>query len=182
MVATSLIGLSVGTVLVYQVPLMTAAGLSAATTGFVTGARGAAQVTGRIPLGWILDRLSARSAVRIAFASIAVGIGFLAFSGNLVFALAYVAFAGFGIGATSPLQGIYANELFDESQLGESMGLVTMVFGLSTAIGPSVVGILSDATGSRWWGVGIGITASIAAVLVMSGGRASGALPADYVA
>ncbi|MEM8925619.1 MAG: MFS transporter, partial [Actinomycetota bacterium] len=168
--ATALIGLAVGTVLVYQVPLMVDAGLPVATAAWVAGARGAAQVTGRIPLGWILDRLEPRAAVRLAFAAITVGVAMLALAGNLAFALAYVAIAGFGIGATSPLQGIYATELFERSQLGESMGLLTMIFGLSTAVGPAVVGVLSEMTGTRWWGIGIAVVTASLAVLVLRPG------------
>ncbi|MEM9614954.1 MAG: MFS transporter [Actinomycetota bacterium] len=166
-VAVALVGLAVGTVLLYQVPVMVGAGLSAGAAAWLAGARGVAQVTGRIPLGWMLDRMEARQAVRLAFAAIAVGIALVAFAGNLVVAAAYTLVAGFGIGATSPLMGIYADELFDRSSLGESMGLITMIFGLSTAFGPALVGVLAEVTGSRRWGLGIAVVAALAAVAAM---------------
>ncbi len=165
--ATGLVGLAVGTVLLYQVPVMIGAGLSAGAAAWLAGARGVAQVTGRIPLGWILERIEARQAVRLAFAAIAVGIALVAFAGNVVVAAAYTLIAGFGIGATSPLQGIYADELFERSRLGESMGLVTMIFGLSMAFGPAVVGVLAEITGSRRWGLGIAAVAAVGAVAAM---------------
>lgn len=165
--AIALVGLAVGTVLLYQVPVMIEAGLSAGAAAWLAGARGLAQVTGRIPLGWLLDRMEARQAVRLAFAAIAVGIALVAFAGNLEVAAAYTLVAGFGIGATSPLMGIYADELFDRASLGESMGLITMVFGLSTAFGPAVVGVLAEITGSRQWGLGVAAIAAVAAVAAM---------------
>jgi OFA family oxalate/formate antiporter-like MFS transporter len=167
-IATGLIGFGVGTVLVYQVPLMTDAGLSIGAAAWIAGARGAAQITGRIPLPWILARLGSRSAVRLAFGSITVGLSLLFFAGNIGVALAYVALAGFGIGATSPLQGIYANELFDRAHLGACMGVLTMVFGFSMALGPVMVGSLAEYTGDRWWGIGVAAVAGTGAVVQMS--------------
>ncbi|MEL7155258.1 MAG: MFS transporter [Actinomycetota bacterium] len=177
LIASALIGLAVGTVLLYQVPIMIGAGLPATTAAWVAGARGMAQVSGRVPLGWMLQRMEARTAVRVAFIAITVGITLLAFAGNIVVALGYVIAAGFGIGATSPLQGIYADELFERSSLGESMGLLTMVFGLSTAVGPAVVGVLVETTGSRWWGSVLAALAAAGAVVAMTLPVAPAAVP-----
>ncbi len=167
-IATGLIGLGVGTVLVYQVPLMTEAGLSIGTAAWIAGARGAAQVTGRIPIPWILARFGPRSSIRLAFIFITTGLSLLFFAGNLVVALAYVALAGFGIGATSPLQGIYANELFERAHLGACMGVLTMVFGFSMALGPVMVGVLAEQTGNRSWGILVAVVAGTGAVFQMS--------------
>jgi MFS family permease len=174
--ATGLIGLGVGIVLVYQVPVMTDAGLAVGTAAWIAGARGVAQVTGRVPLPWLLDRLGTRRAVRLAFAAITVGVTMLLFAGNMVIALVYVAIAGFGIGATSPLQGIYASELFDQAHLGACMGVLTMVFGFAMSLGPTLVGVLADQTGDRWWGIVVASVAGLGAVVQMSR-----PLPADQV-
>ena len=164
---SALVGLAVGTVLVYQVPLMTAAGLPVGVAAWMGGARGAAQITGRIPLPLLLRRLGARAAVRLAFSMIAIGLVVLPFAGNVFVALVYVAIAGFGIGATSPLQGIYASELFADGHLGASMGVITMAFGLSTAAGPAIAGLLSEITGSRWWSISIAVICAAGAVAIM---------------
>ena len=166
-IGSALAGFGVGVMLVYQVPLMTGAGLSVGVAAWMAGARGAAQITGRIPLSYIVGRLGARGSVRLAFAMIAVAVVLLALAGNVAVALAYVAVAGFGIGATSPLQGIYANELFDKAHLGASIGVITMVFGLSNAAGPVIVGLLADLTGTRWWGVALAVGAGLSAVAVI---------------
>lgn len=166
-VASALTGFGVGVMLVYQVPLMTAAGLSVGTAAWMAGARGAAQITGRIPLSFIVARIGARASVQLSFVAIALATVILAFAGNVAVALLYVAVAGFGIGAASPLQGIYGNELFDEAHLGASMGVVTTVFGLSSAVGPTIVGLLADVTGSRWWGVAAAAAAAAVAVAIL---------------
>ncbi len=169
-IAAAIVGLAVGVILVYQVPLMTAAGLPITTAAWVAGARGLAQITGRVPLPWIIHRLGARGALRVAFGAITVGVATLAFAGNVLLAGLYALVAGFGIGATSPLQGIYTDELVERASLGASMGAMTTVFAITAATGPAIVGILADATGSRWWGVIIAVCAGVAATALLRPG------------
>jgi predicted MFS family arabinose efflux permease len=166
-VATALVGVAVGVVLVYQVPIMTSAGLPIGTAAWLAGARGAAQLLGRVPLPWVVARLGPRSSLRLAFAAITAGIVALSASGQVAFGIVYVVLAGIGVGATSPLQGIYANELFDRPVLGTAMGGVTMVFGLAMAVGPLVVGVLSETGASRSAGVALAaVSAGSATVLL----------------
>ena len=167
LIASALIGLGVGTILVYQVPLMTAAGLPVGVAAWMAGARGVAQVSGRIPVARIVARLGARGAIQLAYTTITLGVGVLILAGRVWVALIYVAVAGFGIGATSPLQGIYADELFEREQLGAAMGVLGMGFGLAGAVGPTLVGLLTDLAGSRWWGVAIAVAAGAGAVFQM---------------
>jgi len=108
---------------------------------------------------------------RLAYAAIGVGVAMLSVAGTVWVAIAFAVIAGFGIGATSPLQGIYADTLFDRRRLGAAMGTVSMVFGLAVAAGPAIAGILSDTTGSRQWGVVLGTIAAATAVILL---RASG--------
>lgn len=177
--ATALVGIAVGIILVYQVPLMVGAGLPLATAAAMAGVRGASQILGRIPLMRMVGRWGPRGVTRLAFAAIAIGVALLWVAGEVWIAACYAVVTGFGIGATSPLQGIYADSLFERERLGAAMGTVSMVFGLSTAAGPAVVGVLADATGSRLWGIAIGTTAATAAVLLL---RTPSAAPADGVA
>lgn len=166
-IATAGIGIAAGIVLVYQVPLMVGAGLPLGTASALAGARGAAQLGGRLPLTWIVARFGSRGGLQLAFGSIAVGSVMLAGSGRIPIALIFVVVAGFGIGATSPLQGIYTSELVEPAQLGASMGTIGMIFGLSGAIGPAMVGILADLTGSRWWAVALAASSATFAAFLM---------------
>lgn len=165
--ASALAGVAIGIILVYQVPLMVGAGLPLATAATVAGLRGALQIVGRLPMTSMLARWDARTVTRLAFASVAVGVVLLGFAGNLVVAGLFALVAGFGIGAWSPLQGIYADELFDRSRLGAAMGTVSMVSGLAVAAGPAVAGVLSDLTGTRAWGVVIGAMSASASVVLL---------------
>jgi len=165
--ASALAGIAIGIILVYQVPLMVGAGLPLATAATVAGVRGALQLIGRLPMTSMLAHWDVRTVTRLAFASVAAGVILLGFAGNLWVAGLFALVAGFGIGAWSPLQGIYADELFDRSRLGAAMGTVSMVSGLAVAAGPAVAGILSDVTGTRAWGVVIGAVSAAASVALL---------------
>lgn len=149
MVSQALAGISAGTILVYQVPAMTSAGLALGAASFWAGFRGFAQLGGRLPLMGIVRRVGVAGALRIAYASIAIGSVALAFSGSHVLAAIYAILAGFGIGAVSPLVGMHSKNVFGETSLGTAMGLVSLVFLLANAVGPVGAAWIAEVTGSR---------------------------------
>lgn len=142
-------GLGVGTILVYQVPAMTAAGLTLAAASFWAGFRGFAQLGGRLPLMSLVRRLGVAGSLRIAYMAIAVGCLFLAFAGTPWLAAGYAIVAGFGVGAVSPLIGMHSRNVFGEASLGTALGLVSLVFLLASATGPILAALLAETTGSR---------------------------------
>lgn len=147
--AVALGGLAMSTVLVYQVPTMTAAGLPLGTAATMAGLRGFAQTFGRVPLSPLVNWLGSGRALVLAFGSMTIGGGLLAFSGNVPIALLFAAVTGFGIGAFSPLQGIKAEELYDRETLGATMGLYGTFLMVAGAAGPAMAGLLADSTGDR---------------------------------
>lgn len=163
----ALAGMGVSVLLVYQVPAMTAAGLSPVTAAFWAGFRGFAQLGGRLPLMPIVARLGAAGALRVAILAIAIGMVILAFAGSPVLAALYALIAGFGIGALSPLQGMHAEQVFGQRSLGTAMGLLSFVFLVAGSVGPAMAGALASASGSRALPViaGAGLTL-LAAVLM----------------
>lgn len=147
--AQGLVGMGVATILVYQVPAMTAAGLGLGAASFWAAFRGFAQLGGRLPLMPIVNRLQTTGALRLAYGSIAIGAVLLAFAGNPWTAGAFAVVAGFGIGASSPLQGMHARLVFGASSLGTAMGLLSLSFMVVGAVGPALAGITATVTGSR---------------------------------
>ncbi len=164
--AVSCGGVAMSTLLVYQVPTMTAIGLPAATAATFAGVRGFAQLGGRLPLGRLLDLLGVDRALVLAFFAIAVGGALLAVANDRPTALAFAVIAGFGIGAFSPLQGIKSQELFDGATLGATMGFYGSLMMLAGALGPGVTGVVAEATGERRW-------ASVVIVLAALGASAA---------
>ena len=147
--AIALGGVAMSTVLVYQVPAMTAAGLPLATAATLAGLRGVAQTLGRVPLAPIVARLGSTRAMVLAFVALALGGGLLSVAGSVGLGVAFAVTAGFGIGAFSPLQGIKTGELYDHDILGGAMGFNSSVLMVAGAIGPVLSGVLADAGGDR---------------------------------
>ena len=148
-IATGLIGIGMSTILVYQVPAMTAAGLTLSAASFWAGFRGFSQLGGRLPLMPIVNRMGTVGAYRLAVAASAVGGVVLAFAGNTALALAFALLVGFGVGASSPLQGMHSRDLFGQASLGTAMGALATVFLVVGSVGPIGAGWLSETTGSR---------------------------------
>ncbi len=167
MTSQALAGIGVGTILVYQVPAMTGAGLALGAASFWAGFRGFAQLGGRLPLMGLVRRFGVAGSLRIAYAAIAVGSLALAFSGNQVLAAAYAVFAGFGIGAVSPLVGMHSKDVFGQASLGTAMGVVGLVFHIANAAGPLGAAWIAESTGSRAIPVAISAAIMLAAALVV---------------
>lgn len=147
-VATLISGAAADVLLVYQVPAMMAAGLPLAAAATIGGARGFAQLAGRLPLALILRRFGTRRAIVAAHVVAAAGSLFLIASGNLAFALAYSLLAGASLGSLSALQGIYTHELIEARHLGILFGAQQALYGIGGAAGPILAGALLDGTGS----------------------------------
>ncbi len=162
LVSQALAGLSVGTILVYQVPAMTSAGLALGAASFWAGFRGFAQLGGRIPLMPMVTRFGVSTTLRIAYVAIGVGSAALAFAGSQILAAVYAVAAGFGIGAVSPLVGMHSKNVFGTRSLGTAMGLVSLVFLLANAIGPVAAATISERTGSR--SIPVAISAGVVAL------------------
>ncbi len=141
-------GFGTGLLLTYQVPMMVAFGLPLGTAATVAGARGLLQLTGRIGLDGIVERVGARQALLVSmFLSIAACV-LMVWSGTLWVAALFALVAGAAIGAKSPLTGIYASQVLPAGHLGALMGAVMAAAGAATAAGPLIGGILRTTTGS----------------------------------
>ena len=171
-IAQGLVGMGVATILVYQVPAMTAAGLTLTAASFWAGFRGFAQLGGRLPLLPIVSKLGTAGSLRLAFGAIGLGALLLAFAGDPILAAAYALLAGFGIGASSPLYGMHARDVFGATSLGRAMGLLSFVFLVFGSLGPAAAGWIATATGSRALPVALAAVATFAAIFFIRPGSA----------
>jgi predicted MFS family arabinose efflux permease len=156
-------GMAMSTMLVFQVPVMTAAGLGSATAASMAGLRGFCQLGGRLPLTPLVGWLGRDRALMVAFAAISAGGALLSIAGSIPVAAVFAVVAGFGIGAFSPLQGMKGEQLFEREQLGATMGVYGAVLLLVGSPGPILGGIILERTGdARWVTVIVVVAASIA--------------------
>ena len=150
---------------------MRAAGLSLATAAAIAGARGFAQLLGRIPLGRVLRRTPARLALAAAQLAGAAAALLLLGADVLAIAIAFSLVAGTATGASSPLLGIYTAELVPPADLGLLLGVQQALYGVAGAFGPIMVGILLTTTGSWIPAIALTTTGFLGAGLLL--------LPAD---
>ena len=92
--ASLISGAAVDVILVYQVPVMMAAGLPIGAAATIGGVRGFAQLGGRVPLSPLLRRLGARQTIVVSFLAGGIGTLFLLASGHVAPAIAYSILAG----------------------------------------------------------------------------------------
>ncbi len=154
-------GFAVSAILVYQVPILTAAGASLGAAGIIGGLRGFFQIFGRMGLTRAVDRAGTHVMLTGSYLLGGAGVVFL-LGGGVPAGIAFAVLAGVGFGASVPLQAIYARAHFDEADLGLLMALQGAVIGLAGGLGPVVGGLLHDLTSS--WTSTILLTIALLAV------------------
>jgi len=160
-------GAAYSSALVFQVPIMRSTGIAAGTAAALAGLRGACQLFGRVGLIATVARRGARISLQVAYA-VAGGAIALLLVGSIPAATAYAVLAGVALGATSPLQAIHAQELFDQDDLGLLMGMQHMVFSIAGGLGPLGAGLLADSTGAHRTGV-VAMVVSVGFAVVLLG-------------
>ncbi len=171
--ASVISGAAIDVILVYQVPIMVAAGLPIGAAATISGARGFAQLGGRIPLSPILAKLGTKPTILIALGIALAGTLLLLVSNNIILAIGYSLLAGVSLGALSTLQGIYTNELVGDENLSMLMGAQQAVFAIGGALGPVIAGAIVEATTSYTPVVLIAAAGFLVSALILSGGRPS---------
>ena len=143
-----LISVSFHGYIIHLVPLLTDRGLSAQSAALTVSLAGGAALVGRVGIGYLLDRFFAPYVAVCFFCGSALGI-FLLWSGA-VGSLAFVAafLGGLGVGAEFDIIAYMVSRYFGLRAFGEIYGYVFAAFALGGVIGPPLMGIGFDSTGS----------------------------------
>ncbi len=163
-------GVAFSSVIVYQVPILTGTGLTLGTAGSVAGFRGLCQILGRVGLIRMVARFGSGPLLRASYWATAAGMSLLLVR-SLAAGVAFAVIAGAALGATSPLQAMYARTRFAEDDLGLLMGMQGAALGLAGAIGPLAGAVIRDRTGSWGPAVLIGIVGLVAAGMLLTDRR-----------
>ncbi len=146
--AAFLSGVAASTLLVYQVPTMTWAGVSTSVAAGLASARGLMQLAGRLPLMSAMKRFGAPRLMIASRALLGVAALLLLGSGQWAVAVLYVAIAGITIGALSALDGVIARSVIGAENFGAVMGGIGLLSTLGGSLGPILGGQLRDWSGS----------------------------------
>lgn len=160
---------AISTLLVFQVPVMKWAGLSAAAAASFAGARGLFQLFGRLPLVPLVTRFGAWRLQVVCRAAIVAGALALWFAGWGAAAVAYVVIIGASTGALAAVDGMVAREVLTGDDFATLLSLLGFVGTLGGAFGPVLVGFLVQRTGSLGVVPAVVIAGSFASVAVQAG-------------
>lgn len=165
--------IAISSLLVFQVPVMKWAGLSAATAASFAGARGLFQLTGRLPLVPLVTRFGAWRLQFVCRTTIVLGALALWVSGSTVLAVVYVVIVGASTGALAAVDGMVAREVLDGDNFATLLSMLGFVGTLGGALGPVAVGLLVQRTGSLGAVPAVVVLGGLASVaLQMRAGRA----------
>lgn len=140
--------MSVSSLLVFQVPVMKWAGLSAALAASFAGGRGLLQLLGRLPLVPIVGRFGAWTVQVTCRSAVGLGATALWFSGWVPFAIVYVVVIGASAGALSAIDGMVAREILPDRDFATLTAIIGLVGTMGSALGPIAVGLLIQVVGS----------------------------------
>ena len=167
-VGAFLSSIAVSTLLVFQVPTMTAAGISTATAALLASVRGFMQLAGRIPLVSAINKFTAPRLIIVSRFMLGISALFLLGSGNIAFAIMYIVFAGITIGALSALDGVAARGIVQPEVFGTVMGGIGLITTLGGALGPIFAGWLKTAFDSSIAPITIVFITACSAAIVFS--------------
>jgi MFS family permease len=163
-----LMSASVHGCLIHLVPLLTDSGVTPQTAALATSLLGGALLLGRVGAGYLLDHFFA-SMVAVGFFS-GAACGFILFwsgaTGALVFVAAFL--VGLGLGAEGDIIAYLVSRYFGLRAFSEIYGYAFAAFTLGGVVGPLLMGIGFDATGSYRLMLGVFVFATLLAAALMT--------------
>jgi MFS family permease len=132
---------------VHHVGAIEATGVSVGVASTLAGIRGLLSLPGRAGAAAVSNRVGVVNALRLTYATMAVGTLALVAAGSIAWVWVFVVLTGIAFGSVSPLQGLYSAELYGQRRIGSLMGAQQLVLGAASAAGPLLLGLTIDATG-----------------------------------
>ena len=138
----------VSVMLAHLVPFATDIGISPARAAILMSGYALGSGLGRLPFGWLADRIDKRVVVWIMFAWFALSWSQLMGQPSFVALLAAVIASGFAVGGTLPLWGALTGAAFGRATIGSAMGLMNLLMLPVSIAGAPVAAHIFDRTGS----------------------------------
>ncbi len=163
-----IVAASIQACMIHLVPMLKDRGMTPVSAAFAASLLGVAGMAGRLGTGYLLDMLPAARVPVLAFCCVAAGI-FLLFAGATGVS-SYVAamLIGFGYGAESATIPYLVSTYFGMRSFGELYSYLFITVPLGGALGPALMGVGFDRTGSyRLVLLGCGIATMIAALMML---------------
>lgn len=133
---------------VHHVGAIEATGVTIGVASTLGGVRGFLSLPGRAAAATLTNRIGIVNALRLVYGAMAVGTLALVAAGAIAWVWIFVVITGLAFGSVSPLQGLYAAELYGPRRIGSLMGMQQVIVGSAGALGPFLLGLTIDATDS----------------------------------
>lgn len=143
-----LVGLSVHACVIHLVPMLTDRGITVAVAALASSLLGIALLIGRVLTGYLLDRFFGPYVAVALFSGVACGIALLwtGAGGSLPLLAAFL--VGLGMGAEADIIAYLTSRYFGLRSFGEIYGYAFATYTLAGALGPVLMGIGFDHSGS----------------------------------
>jgi MFS family permease len=162
-----LVAIAINGTVGHVVPLLTDRGLSPGAAAATMGLYGLATMTGRLTAGFLVDRIFAPYVAAVFFLAPISGFVFIASAAGILPALGVI-LMGLGLGTEIDLIAFLVSRYFGQRSFGRLYGCFFMVFGMGTALGRYVGGVIYDMAGSYNPGlIGAGVCLVIAVALII---------------
>jgi MFS family permease len=163
-----LMSASVHGCLIHLVPLLTDRGVSPQSAALATSLLGGALLLGRVGAGYLLDHFFASAVAVCFFCGAALGFILLwsGVTGSLAFTAAFL--VGLGMGAEGDIIAYLVSRYFGLRAFGELYGYSFASFTLGGVVGPLLMGVGFDSTGSYRLVLGAFVVASLIAAGLMT--------------
>ena len=141
------LALGIGGLIVHFVPMLLDGGMDAAMAGRTAGLIGIALIFGRIGAGALIDRVHAPFVASAMLTAAAIGCVLLAIGGTHLAGVAAI-LIGLAMGAEVDLIGFLVARYMGLTAYGSAYGILYGTFVAGSSIGPFLVGLSFDVTGS----------------------------------
>ncbi|MFC1893894.1 MFS transporter, partial [Chloroflexota bacterium] len=166
----ALVAMPIFLVIVHTVPYATSMKIGSVAAAGILTVMGAANISGRLIFGSIVDRIGSRLALLIALVIQTAALLLFVYARDLrIFYLAGLLFGVSYGGVDVIILGVVA-DFFGRRYLGIIIGVASIAWRIGAAMGPILGGLVSDVTGSyslAFLAVAIGIAACTGLVFIL---------------
>jgi MFS family permease len=166
-VAFFLVSASINGCLIHLVPMLTDVGISAQTAAVAASFLGGATLIGRAGTGYLLDRFFASHVAVCFFMGAAFGVVLLWSGAAGLIAMAAAILLGLGNGAEADIMAYQMSRYFGLRAFAEIYSYVLAAYTLGGVVGPLLMGISFDSTGSYRLSLGVFLAAILASAGLM---------------
>ncbi len=152
-------GAGVAGVLQHEVNILKDMEVSLATASFALGLTGFIGGGGKIGFGFIADKMSPKYTAIVCIALQLIGVVILMFTHTTAMVWVFVFVFGFAMGGNIAVQPLITGQFFGVRSFGAIFGWVLLGGAIGSALGPVLMGLIYDASGSYTLGLIIFIVA-----------------------